>query len=259
MCIDHYIVMEDGCRAPLNGSTKAPNEKPAHDPPLRAESAPAPVRVCRETHLNPCSQQWVTVQATATGEMFTEPLPPGGMRRFIAANGIMKCRASIIFSILVSNLSRSRVQLQNGRVVANVRGITPRGQEKVLALDALSDSAPAQTEAQEESGPTVEDIDLRHRPRELHDWARAILRKHDPKWDEKIGTINATEHAIELQPGAKPVHQAPYWAGHRYRDFPGKEIARMLTDGVMRPSTSDWASPVALDPKGNGSLLFCVD
>ncbi len=33
----------------------------------------------------------------------------------------------------------------------------------------------------------------------------------------------------------------------------------MLTDGIMRSSTSDWASPVVLDAKEDGSLLFCVN
>ena len=75
----------------------------------------------------------------------------------------------------------------------------------------------------------------------------------------QLGTIDATEHGIELTPRTKPVHQPPYRAGHKHRYFPTSEVNRMLAEGVIRPSQSKWASPVVSAPKGAGSLRFCVD
>ncbi|KXZ41107.1 hypothetical protein GPECTOR_791g12 [Gonium pectorale] len=37
------------------------------------------------------------------------------------------------------------------------------------------------------------------------------------------------------------------------------EITRMLEDGVVRHSTSEWSSPVIMVPKTDGSLRFCID
>ena len=37
------------------------------------------------------------------------------------------------------------------------------------------------------------------------------------------------------------------------------QVQQMLTNGVIRPSNSPWASPVVLVKKKDGSLQFCMD
>ena len=47
--------------------------------------------------------------------------------------------------------------------------------------------------------------------------------------------------------------------GTKQRKLIEKEIEKMCAAGVVRPSSSVWASPVVLTPKPDGSLRFCVD
>ena len=86
-----------------------------------------------------------------------------------------------------------------------------------------------------------------------------LLEPYQDMWSGQLGQLKATEHRIELEPGSKPVHQAPYRAGPLQREMEKKEIDNMLEKGVIEPATTDWASPIVFVPKADGSLRFCVD
>jgi len=67
------------------------------------------------------------------------------------------------------------------------------------------------------------------------------------------------DHNISLIPGAQPVNVRPY----RYAPFQKSEIEKqlseMLKNGVIRHSSSPYASPVLLVKKKDGTWRFCVD
>ena len=77
-------------------------------------------------------------------------------------------------------------------------------------------------------------------------------------WDGNLITISATEHHIELEKGTKPLSSMPYRQGPAMRTKVAEEIEKMLNAGVIEPTPSEWASPVVLVPKKDGSLRFCV-
>lgn len=74
----------------------------------------------------------------------------------------------------------------------------------------------------------------------------------------KLGRTNAIVHVIDTG-DAQPVKQrhhnmSPYMLNHLH-----KELDNMLELGVVRPSSSPWASPVLLVKKNNGEMRFCFD
>lgn len=67
------------------------------------------------------------------------------------------------------------------------------------------------------------------------------------------------KHRIPLSPEATPINVKLY----RYQYFQKAKIERlvseMISEGVIRPSTSPYSVPVLLVKKSNGSWRFCVD
>ena len=95
--------------------------------------------------------------------------------------------------------------------------------------------------------------------RTLRDKLWAVLSKHVSMYTGTLGTVRATEHRIDLKPGTKPIHMHPYRAGPKAREFMEEQINTQLKTGVIEPAQSEWASPVVLAPKKDGTLRFCVD
>jgi hypothetical protein len=84
-----------------------------------------------------------------------------------------------------------------------------------------------------------------------------MLSKYQEMWSGKLGHINAVRHHIPTI-GA-PVASQPYCAGSRAREDIYREVSRMLNEKVIETSSGEWASPVFLIPKPDGTVQFCVD
>jgi hypothetical protein len=76
-------------------------------------------------------------------------------------------------------------------------------------------------------------------------------------WDGRLGRVNATTHRIDLVPGAKPVHYQLVRAGTHAREAESAEVQRILKAGVIESASSEWASPVVLAPKPDGTAFLC--
>uniref|UniRef100_A0A8R7PQE7 Reverse transcriptase domain-containing protein n=1 Tax=Triticum urartu TaxID=4572 RepID=A0A8R7PQE7_TRIUA len=69
----------------------------------------------------------------------------------------------------------------------------------------------------------------------------------------------AQDHKIPLIPSAQPVSARPYRCTPQQKDEIQRQIKEMLRQGIIRLSTSPFASPVLLMRKKDGSWRFCVD
>ena len=130
----------------------------------------------------------------------------------------------------------------------NASGTTPSSESGGAAVDSV------------DSGSWKEQVDLSHiRHSSLRRRIMSFLSKHEAMFSGDLGTVSAVKHHIELKPGTAPIRQQPYRAGPEKRESIREQIEYQLKAGVIEPAQSEWASPVLLAPKKDGTMRFCID
>ncbi|KAF0728980.1 hypothetical protein Ae201684P_003563 [Aphanomyces euteiches] len=89
---------------------------------------------------------------------------------------------------------------------------------------------------------------------------RKILLQHDifVTTSKAPGRTDLVKYYINTG-SAPPIKQAPYRVSQRESEIMEAEIQQYLGLGLIRPSTSPWASPVLMIRKPDGSIRFCID
>ena len=72
------------------------------------------------------------------------------------------------------------------------------------------------------------------------------------------GRTDIIQHHVETEPGVV-IRSRPYRLPEHKKKVVQSELEAMLEMGVIEESNSDWASPIVLVPKMDGSVRFCVD
>lgn len=93
-----------------------------------------------------------------------------------------------------------------------------------------------------------EKIELGHLTRSQQEQLRSSLGRFSDVLVDRLGVTNLIKYKIQLTDDV-PVRQGPYRLSPPKMAFLRKKIAQMLQDGVIRPSTSPYASPIFLVPK----------
>lgn len=75
----------------------------------------------------------------------------------------------------------------------------------------------------------------------------------------KVNQTPIAKHRIITNPDERPVRQRAYRVSRKEQDAIRNQVQQMLTDDIIQPSTSPWASPVVLVKKKDGTMRFCVD
>ena len=76
--------------------------------------------------------------------------------------------------------------------------------------------------------------------------------------NSKPGRTTVAEHHIEVG-DARPIRLPPYRLPHAYRETVLTELKDMEQTGIIERSSSNWAAPIVLVKKKDGSLRMCVD
>ena len=106
----------------------------------------------------------------------------------------------------------------------------------------------------EEGAPVISDELSLMQKKELGE----VLEEFSTILQNTPGRTTLAEHCIDVG-AARPVRLPPYRLPHAYREQVQEELKEMEANEIIEPSASEWAAPVVLVAKKDGSLRFCVD
>ncbi|UYV66648.1 hypothetical protein LAZ67_4002441, partial [Cordylochernes scorpioides] len=87
---------------------------------------------------------------------------------------------------------------------------------------------------------------------------KQVLERYGDLFSSRLGRTSLAKHRIDTE-DAKPIKHKPYRVSAKERDIIKEQIDEMLTEGIIRPSSSPWSFPVILVKKRDGKYRFCVD
>ena len=224
------------------------------------------IRVAQRINLPPKSETIVLARCDDAGSFFLQPLSTLYEKcRSLMANGYVVSRSNVPFKVTVANFKNTAVTLHKNQIIGHAipqpsTGVYPITEEQ---LDSFRDRSQQRKEENcqpsEMKTQSLDDLDFSHLSDDLITKVKAMLKKHEAMWNGKLGTIRTPPHRIQLKEGSNAIHAHPYRAGPEARKAEEKEVQRMLNEQVIEPAQSEWASPVVLVNKPDGSLRFCID
>ena len=87
---------------------------------------------------------------------------------------------------------------------------------------------------------------------------RRLLQEFKDALSSRTGRTTLMEHNIDTGE-ARPIRLQPYRLPQAYTEMVRKELQDMEENGVIEPSSSDWAAPIILVKKKDGTIHLCVD
>ena len=77
--------------------------------------------------------------------------------------------------------------------------------------------------------------------------------------DHDMGCTTLVQHSIPIEPGTRPIKQAPRRLGAEKEVEVDKQVKKLIEQDLIEPAQGAWSSPVVLVKKKDGSWRFCID
>ena len=255
------VRLRNGESVPILHKGRTVNSPPAETTVSTSETQGAGAALClaKGVQLPPRSRGYALVTTSFQGNGFVSPIDRVYQKHQVqVAPGPMTCGTGHSWWVEVLNTSKFSRRLPAGMKIGSIcnheGSITAVTNEQWEKLgDELSQDAPPK------SAERKPHVHRKNVPEALQQALDDVIQKHHKLWDGDLGLIKATEHRIVLKPGAKPVRLNPYRMGQASRELTREQVQRMRDMGVIEPSSSEWASPIVLVPKPDGTVRFCID
>lgn len=189
----------------------------------------------------------------------------------LAANGIVNLGKAII-PVKLLNLSKQATEvpahfpIATCRELENDERICDRNQPPSLSVNSTTNDMPTVTRPGEQNNQAnfMKQFDLQETSltaEQVKELSKLLWEYNDifAQPGQKLGCTDLVEFNIRLRPDAKPIRARPYRSNPKIRKEIRKQVEKMLKDKIIRPSTSNYVSPVLLVAKADSSYRFCTD
>lgn len=183
---------------------------------------------------------------------------------------LAKCFKDVLqtrpFYVLVSKSSNRHTHLSKNKVVGKAH---PAPAAVLSVTDTTYTKVDEDVDIPEEGGMKSEDkapdadwtssINIGEEYELQQNKIIQMLSEYADMLDGHLGTIRDVKCKIELELDARPFHHVSYRSGKKVCEWEKKKVMKMLSEGVIEPSSAEKASPVVIALKKDGSWRFCVD
>lgn len=216
-------------------------------------------------------------------EVIHAKIPPNNMKNFLIENfnhrinvrEELKTRHGTLgrIEITVRNPSEKKLRIRRGTILAKASGVIIEGalsmpdqlpngiEETNESIQAFGDLKGQKHERQAPWKPsTTMLVDHKNLTPEQIEALNKLADEYNDvfsKDDQDIGT-SKYKHKITLT-DKTPFHGRPYRVPYKQKQIVEEHVNQMLEMGIIRPSSSEYASPIVLVKKADGTIRFCVD
>ncbi len=174
-----------------------------------------------------------------------------------AIDGLYAVGAHGVFAVKVVNRRVRPFVIRRGTILCGVSGARVEGH---VVNDPESAGEMVMAVEQETFKPSLTANIGKEMSKEWRKRYECLLDSNADVFSRDDNDIGDADYAHDIQlTDYKPFKSRPYRIPVAQQQIADEHIENMLKMGIIRPSTSEFASPIVLIKKSDGSIRFCVD